>query len=104
MIKHSFLFIILGITSSISAKGLPGSGGSGNNATSSELQAILTVVFGVIGGLSVLMVTISGLRYITSAGDPQKASQARNGILYSLVGLAVAAGAEAIVAFVVGNL
>jgi hypothetical protein len=50
------------------------------------------------------MITISGLRYVLSAGDPQKITQARNSIIYSLVGLAVAIAAEAIVHLVLGKL
>jgi len=73
-------------------------------ASTNELQAILKIVFGVVGALALLMITVSGFRYITSAGDPQQATQAKNGLIYSLVGLAVALTAEAIVAFVVGNL
>lgn len=71
---------------------------------SDTLSTILEVVFGVIGALALLMITVSGLRYITSAGDPQKASNAKNGVIYALVGLAIALTAEAIVAFVVGGL
>ncbi|HSW37453.1 MAG TPA: pilin [Candidatus Saccharimonadales bacterium] len=69
-----------------------------------QIQLILNIVFGIMGGLALLMITISGLRYIFSAGDPRKTAQAKNGIIYSLVGLLVAIAAEAIVAFVLGNL
>lgn len=68
------------------------------------LGNIIQVVFGVIGALALLMITISGFRYITSAGDPQKASNAKNGIIYSLVGLIIALTAEALVAFVVNRI
>jgi hypothetical protein len=65
------------------------------------LGDIMQIVFGVIGALALLMITVSGLRYITSAGDPQKASSAKNGIIYALVGLVIALTAEGIIAFVV---
>jgi hypothetical protein len=74
------------------------------NANSSHLKSILDIVFGVLGALAFLMITISGFRYVISAGDPQKAAKAREGIIYSLVGLAVALTAGAIVNFVVGNI
>lgn len=83
--------------------GLPGSGAH-SASTTSELQTALQIVLGIIGALALLMITVSGLRYVISAGDPQKAKQARDGIIYSLIGLAVAIMAEAIVAFVVGRL
>lgn len=66
-------------------------------ADSEALQTIIAIVFGFIGAVAVLMIVISGLRYITSAGDPQKASQAKNGIIYALVGIAVALAAQAII-------
>ena len=65
---------------------------------------LMAITFGIVGALALLMITISGLRYITSAGDPEKTARAKNGIVYSLVGLVVAISAEAIVAFVVGRL
>jgi hypothetical protein len=67
----------------------------------STFQTGLTITFGVIGAMAVLMVAISGLRYILSDGDPQKISRAKNSIIYSLVGVAVAIAAEAIVHFVI---
>ncbi|HVA11275.1 MAG TPA: pilin [Candidatus Dormibacteraeota bacterium] len=73
-------------------------------ANSSAIQTALGIAFGILGALALLMVTVSGLRYVLSSGDPQKTAQAKNGIIYSLVGLAVAITAEAIVYFVIGKL
>jgi hypothetical protein len=76
---------------------------SKNLASSSEIHNILQIVFGVLGSLAALSVVISGISYILSNGDPQKTNKAKNGILYSLVGLAVAILAETIVAFVISK-
>lgn len=73
-------------------------------ADSSAIGTILGIAFGIIGALALLMITVSGLRYVLSAGNPQKTAQARDGIIYSLVGLTVAITAEAIVHFVVGRI
>lgn len=70
---------------------------------SSELQTVLGIVFGIAGALALLIIIISGVRYILSGGDPQKAAKAREGIIYALVGLVVAISAETIVVFVVGK-
>ena len=72
-------------------------------AGTSELQAILSIVFGVLAAVSVLMIVISGLRFITAQGNPQDISKARSTIIYSVVGLFVALIAEAIVALVLGK-
>lgn len=74
------------------------------SASTSVIANVLAVVFGLVGAIALLMITLSGLKYITSNGDPQRAAQAREGILYALVGVAVAIFAEAIVAFVAGKL
>lgn len=81
----------------VSAGGLPRAA-----ADTPHIQSILNIAFAIIGGLAVLMIVVSGLRYILSAGDPQRMSKAKNGVIYALVGLVVAITAEAIVAFV-GN-
>ncbi len=73
-----------------------------NNGTT--IPDILNVAFGIAGALAFLMIVISGLRYVLAAGDPEKISKAKNGIIYSLVGLLIAISAEAIVSFVVNRL
>lgn len=88
-----------GNSSQISPKGLPTVEPSQDTVD----NKILPVVFGIIGSFALLGITLSGLKYITSAGNPQKTSEAKNGIVYSLVGLAIAITAEAIVAFVVNR-
>lgn len=65
------------------------------------IQNIIQIALGIIGAFALLSMTASGLKYITSAGDPQKTSEAKKGVVFSLVGLAIAVAAEAIVAFVV---
>jgi len=71
--------------------------------TANVIPTILSIVFGIVGALALLFITISGLRYITSAGDPQKAIQARDGIVYALIGLAIAISAEVLVTFFIGK-
>ena len=72
-------------------------------ANSSSIQNALGITFGIVGAVSFLMITIAGLRYVLSSGDPQKISRAKNSIIYALVGLAIALAAESIVYFVIGN-
>ena len=78
--------------------GLPQTG-----ANSSTLHTILNLIFGIVGAISVLIIVIAGFRYITAAGDPKAVAQARNSILYAVVGLLVSLTAFAIVTFVLGN-
>ncbi len=69
-------------------------------ADSPHLVTILNVAFNFIGAIALLVIVISGFRYITSGGESDKISKAKNGIVYALVGLAIAVSARAIVAFV----
>src|SRR4051794_32427905 len=81
---------------------LPGQNGS--NANAAHTQAILAIARSVIGGVALLVITISGFRYITAAGDPAKVAKARNGIIYALVGIVIAVIAESILFFVTSRL
>lgn len=67
------------------------------------IQTVMGIFFGIIGAFAFLMITISGLKYITAGGDVQQASEAKKGIIYALVGLAIAVTAESIVVFLVNK-
>ena len=73
------------------------------DASSNTFQAGLRIVFTIIGALSLLMVTIGGFKYITSQGDSQEITKAKDTIIYALVGVVVSICAVAIVTFVLGK-
>ncbi|HUD10650.1 MAG TPA: hypothetical protein VMR28_03195 [Candidatus Saccharimonadales bacterium] len=54
----------------------------------------------IVGAAAVIVIIIGGLRMVVSNGDPSAVSSARNAIVFSLVGLAIAAVAQLIVAFI----
>lgn len=54
----------------------------------------------VVGALSVIMLIWGGIRYIVSGGDSKKVTDAKNTILYAIIGLVIAVLAYAIVNFV----
>ncbi|MBR2659756.1 hypothetical protein IKD60_03275 [Candidatus Saccharibacteria bacterium] len=64
------------------------------------VQTILNVIISVLGIVTVIMIILGGVQYMTSQGDPAKATKARNTILYGVIGLVVALLAFAIVNFV----
>lgn len=80
---------------------LPNSGT--NDAPDAKLGTILEVVFATLGVIAFLIIVIAGLRYILAGGDPSKVANARNTILYAVIGLVVSLSAYSIVYFVVGN-
>lgn len=73
-------------------------------ATSSNLQAALQIVFGIIGVAAVIVVVFGGFQFVTAQGDTQKVAQARKTVLYAVIGLGVAVSAEVIVTFVLDKL
>ena len=71
-----------------------------NNLGDSNVQNVLTIVFGIAAAVSVLMIVIAGFRFIAGEGNPEEASKAKSTILYAIIGLFVSLSAQAIVAFV----
>jgi cytochrome bd-type quinol oxidase subunit 2 len=58
----------------------------------------------VVGAGSVIMVIIGGLRYTTSRGDSKTVQDAKNTILYAVVGVGVSIVAFAVIHFVTGTI
>lgn len=73
-------------------------------ADSHALQTVLSLLFGILGAITVLIIVIQGIKFSTSQGDPQKAADARKAIIYAIVGLAVSLSAEVVVNVVIGRL
>jgi len=68
-----------------------------------SVTAVLTIFFGAMAGIAVLVITLASLNFALSRGNPEKANKARDTIIYAGVGLAVAVLASAIIRFVVGS-
>lgn len=80
----------------------------GRHGLADEIEAdaligdIIDLVAGIIASLAILMIIISGIMYITSGGDTQRAETAKKMLTYSIAGLVVALLAYVIVT-VIGN-
>jgi hypothetical protein len=72
--------------------------------TNNTVALVLSAVFIFIGGLAMLFLLIGAVRYVTSNGDPGQTTQAKNTILYAVIGIVVSSSAFAIVQFMVGQL
>ena len=68
------------------------------------IKSIVNILLFVVGAISVIVIVIGGIRYVTSAGDSNQISGAKNTILYAVVGVVIALMAYAIVNFVLDNL
>ena len=65
-----------------------------------KVGSILNVVYSLIGIVAVIFVIIGGFKYMTSQGEPGRVQQAKNTILYALIGLVITVSAFAITAFI----
>ena len=82
---------------------------SRNDADSGEVlertfTQILTILNLVIGVAAVIILVVESLRLVASGGKSETVNNARSGIIYALVGLAIAASSQAIVIFVLNKL
>lgn len=74
----------------------PGGGLSVDNA----IKTTIDILSWVGGALAVIMVVLGGIKYVTSAGDSNKVTSAKNTVMYALIGLAIAALAQFLVRYV----
>ncbi|MBQ9020117.1 hypothetical protein IJ096_02240 [Candidatus Saccharibacteria bacterium] len=65
---------------------------------------ITNTILYVVGIVSVIMLIYGGLRYIISGGDSKKVTDAKNTILYAIIGLIIAILSFAIVNFVLNSI
>lgn len=72
-----------------------------NGDTSIVKRGINIMLFGV-GVLSVIMLIFGGFRYVISGGKKESVTNAKNTILYAIIGLLVAVFAYAIINFILG--
>ncbi len=75
-----------------------------NPANQSSLSQLLNLLFGILAAIAVIIIVIQAIKFALSQGDPQKAADARKGIIYAVVGLAISLTADAIVNVVIKRL
>lgn len=84
----------------------PSNNGASNPLTgpSGLLKKITSIIAVVAGIAAVIVIIVGGFQYITSAGDAQKVSAAKNMILGAIIGLVIIIAAQSILLFVLGNI
>jgi cytochrome bd-type quinol oxidase subunit 2 len=76
---------------------------TGSTGINDLLTKIINIFSAIVGVIAVIMIIVGGLRYITSGGDSNKVSAAKNTIIYAIIGLVIVALAQLIVRFVLSN-
>lgn len=64
---------------------------------------VINVFSIIVGVVAVIMIIVGGLKYITSNGDSNNVTSAKNTILYAIIGLVVVALAQFVVRFVLSK-
>ena len=65
------------------------------------LTEIINIILFIVGILSVIMLIYGGLRYVISGGDSKKVTDAKNTIMYAIIGLIISILSFAIVNFII---
>lgn len=76
---------------------------TGDLTVEGVLSMVIFWILGLSGGVAVLFLILGGLQYVTSSGNKDKAEQAKQTILYAVIGLIVIALSFVIVSFVSTN-
>ena len=66
-------------------------------------QVTNTILY-IVGIVAVIMLIVGGIRYVVSGGDSKKVTDAKNTVLYAIIGLVICFLAFAIVNFVISAL
>ena len=61
---------------------------------------VVGILFFVVGAASVIVLIVAGIMFVVSAGNEKLTKQARDAILYAVIGLIVSAAAFAITSFI----
>lgn len=73
--------------------------GAAQGGVNTIIRVALNLLSFIAGVIAVIMIIVSGFKYVTAQGDANQISSAKNSLLYAIVGLVVVAFAQAIVKF-----
>lgn len=73
---------------------------AGNPDINDVIQTGLNLFSAVVGIIAVVFVMLGGVKYMTSQGEAAKVNEAKNSVLYAVVGIIIVAMAQVIVRFV----
>jgi len=80
-----------------------GSTGVSDSSIGTLAASIVRIFSIIVGAVSVIMIIYGGFRYITSGGDSGRVGNAKNTLIYALIGLLIVAIAQLIVHFVLNQ-
>lgn len=86
---------------------LSGVGQTGGNCSDAPVnnvfQTAVQILSIVVGVAAIIAIIYAGFKYIASGGDANKVANAKNTLIYAIVGLAVAGLAQVLIHFVLST-
>ena len=79
-------------------------GRTNNNQVAYTIIRAAQIILLITGIAAVITIIISGFRYVISSGDPSSVNNAKNAIIYAVIGLAISALAQFIIIFVLNRI
>ncbi len=73
---------------------------AGTTGVNKVIKDVINIFSVVVGVISVIMIIYGGFQYVSSGGDSGKVGNAKNTIIYAIIGLVVVALSQFIVQFV----
>ncbi len=93
-----FSLALLGLAGSVFASPTTIDNPLGNTSTiGGLLEKITLAVAGIIGSISVIMLIVAGVMFVTSGGNPGRVSSAKTALFYAIAGIMVSLAATAII-------
>lgn len=75
----------------------------GETTVSDVVALVINLLSILVGVVAVIMIIVNGFKFVISSGDSTAITNARNGIIYAIIGLVVVALAQVIVIFVINK-
>jgi len=79
-------------------------GGNPLSGTGGLIVKIADIIAFIAGGAAIILIVISGIRFMTSSGDAEKVRNARSTLIGALIGLAVIVLARALIVYILNQL
>jgi hypothetical protein len=71
-----------------------------DSAVTKVIKTAVQILSLIAGIAAIIMIVLAGFKYITSAGEASRVANAKNTLIYALVGIVIAALAQFLVHFV----
>jgi len=94
------MLIVFSYTSSASTIGgiyVPDNTNMANSDIKTILNKILTWLLEIIGFIAVIAFVVSGIQYLTAAGNENQMESAKRNLLYSIIGVVIASAGLVII-------